>query len=554
MPQTASLPLVLLITYATTVTDGELNGPYAFLFQGYDDVVAGVLAYQTATAGSFVADGTGVLAGGELDANHQGSNTTGNTISSNTFVGSYQVGTDSRGLMTITTFNSDGSTGKTTTYAISLKAPVGPAVIATQGSLIEFDDNSVVGTRGSGTLLAQTPAAFAAGLNGSYAFGIQGDTPCLPACTVGIIAGPVAAVGQFATNGAGLLSSGTSDANIATTKYVTEPLAGTYGISDGNGRLQLTMTTAGLPVGVYPTDYAVYIVDASHAFVLSTDKHSSFILLAGSAQLQTQTTFSNASLSGPFVGYENSPSDPGLLGAVLANTLNLSTATVFRGTGDAAGDCTITNVDTGGLTALVNGLTGLGSGVPVLNALLGTYQSTGPSSCTTVSNGRGVLNYPVPNNVLTPILILLGLGIAPPPPRTFYLIAPNHGYFIETGYAGLGTFELQTGAPFSLATLNGTYIYGTTPAATLASINSSGTFVANGAGQATTTLDQNLGVGTINVLQLGTTSTANYTLTDATAGRYLFNGTTVIYAITPTRFVLVDTNPLTTSPSISLLY
>jgi hypothetical protein len=28
----------------------------------------------------------------------------------------------------------------------------------------------------------------------------------------------------------------------------------------------------------------------------------------------------------------------------------------------------------------------------------------------------------------------------------------------------------------------------------------------------------------------------------------------VIYAITPNRFVLLDTNPLTTSPSVAVLY
>jgi hypothetical protein len=69
-------------------------------------------------------------------------------------------------------------------------------------------------------------------------------------------------------------------------------------------------------------------------------------------------------------------------------------------------------------------------------------------------------------------------------------------------------------------------------------------------------------VGTLNVLQLGTTAATTYSLSDpnnnvtaATAGRYvLADGTTVIYAISPGRFVVVDTNPLTTSPGVSLLY
>ena len=552
-PQTASLPLVLLVVYPTTPNDAEFIGPYAYLFQGYDDVVAGVLAYQTATVGSFTADGAGVVSSGELDSNHESSNPTDNTISSSHFIGTYTIGTNNMGSLTLTTLNADGTTGTTATYAITLKAPVAPATVATRADMIEFDDNALQGTKGSGSILAQQATTFTSGLNGSYAFGLSGDTPCLPACTIGIVAGPAAAVGQF-TASAGELTGGTSDANIAATNYADAALTGNFGSADANGRIALTMETASTPAGVYPTDYAVYVVNANQVFIMSTDKHSAYVLLAGTGQLQTQETFSNASMNGPLIGYENSQSNPGLLGTTLQDTLNLSTATIFRATGNGSGNCDTTNVDVGGATSLVNGLTGLGSGAPVLNALLGTYQSTGTSVCTVAANGRGVLNYPVPSNILTSVLQLLGLSTNPPAPREFYLVSPNTGYFLETGYAGLGQFQAQTGAPFSLGTLNGTYVYASQPASSLASINSSGTLAANGAGSATTTLDLNVGVGTINVLELDQTATSAYTLTDATAGRYLLGTTTVIYAISPNQFVLVDTNPLTTSPSISLLY
>ncbi len=552
-PQTATNAYVLLVVYPTTPNDPELTGPYAYLFQGYDDVLAGVLAYQTATVGSFTADGAGVLNNGELDANHQASNPSGTTVSTDAFLGTYQIGTDHRGSLTITALNADGTTGKTSTYAIALKAPVAPSTISVRGDLIEFDNNSLQGTKGSGTLLAQQSTAFAAGLNGSYAFGLQGDTPCLPTCTVGIIAGPAAAVGQFTTDGAGAISSGTSDANIATTNFANEALSGSYGAADGNGRLQLTMNTTGIPGAVYPSDYAVYLVDANHAFVLSTDKHSAYILLAGSAQLQTQSSFSNASMSGPIIGYENAQANPGLLGTTLQDVLNFSTSTVFRATANA-GTCNTTNVDVAGVTGLVNQITGLGGLLPtnIVQALLGTYQSTGNSTCTVGSSGRGVLSYPPPTGLIATLLATLGLD-NPPAPRVFYLAAPGQGYFLETGYAGLGNFEPQTGAPFSVATFNGSFVYGTAPASSLASINSSGIITANGAGQATSILDLNVGVGTINLLQLGVTNTSNYTLTDATAGRFTM-GTSVIYAINPNRFVLLDTSPLTTSPSVVLLY
>jgi len=561
---TASVPLVLLVQYPSTPYDGELTGPYAYLFQGYDDVVAGVLAYQTASIGSFTADGTGGINMGELDANHQSSHPSGTTVASQNFIGTYIVNADSRGFVTITTLNTDGTTDQTFTYAISLKAPVLPATVSTQGTLIEYDNDQLVGTKGSGQLLAQTASAFSAGLNGSYAFGLAGDTPCLISCTVGIASGPVATVGAFTTDGAGSLTNGTADANIASFNFANAPLTGSYQSTDQNGRLQLEMTNTSISDGLYPTNYAVYIVNANEAFIMSIDKHSDFTLLAGTTQLQTAPSFSNASMNSAFVGYENAQSNPGLLGTTLQNVLNFSTATVFRASGNGAGTCNTTNIDSGGLTSTVDSLTGLSNSDKnnLISALLGSYGATGTSSCTVSSSGRGTFNYPNHSGLISVLLGLLGLPTGPPDARVFYLVAPNQGYFLETSYAGLGHFEPQTGAPFSNASFNGTYVIGTIPASSLASINSSGYTTADGAGHATYTLDENLGVGTLNVLQLGVTGTTTYSLSDnnanvtpATAGRYLLgDGTTVIYAISPGRFVLVDTNALTTSPGVSLAY
>ncbi len=561
---TASDPLILLVEYPTTPYDGELTGPYAYLFQGYDDVVAGVLAYQTASVGSFTADGVGGINLGELDANHQSSNPSGTTVQSQNFIGTYEVNADSRGFITITTLNLDGTTDQTFTYAIALKAPVSPATVATQGSLIEYDNNQLVGTKGSGQLLQQTTSAFSAGLKGSYAFGMSGDTPCLISCTVGIASGPVATVGAFTTDGAGSLTAGTADANIASFSFANAPLSGSYQASDQNGRLQLEMTNTSISDGLYPTNFAVYVVNANQAFVMSTDKHSEYTLLAGTAQLQSSSSFKTASMNGAFIGYENAQSNPGLLGTTLQNVLNFSDATVFRSSGNGAGTCNTTNVDSGGVTSLVDNLTGLSNSNKnnLLQALLGSYGATGTSSCTVSSNGRGALDYPNHSGLISILLGLLGLPTGPPDARVFYLTGPNKGYFLETSYAGLGHFEPQTGAPFSLASLKGTYVEGTIPASSLASINTSGYFIADGAGNATYTLDENVGVGTLNVLQLGTTTTTTYSLSDpnnnvpaATAGRYVLgDGTTVIYAISPDRFVMVDTNPLTTSPGVSLLY
>ncbi|MFT4112655.1 beta strand repeat-containing protein [Silvibacterium sp.] len=560
---TATDNLILLVTYQSSPYDTELTGPYAYLFQGYDDVVAGVLAYQTAAVGSFTSNGAGVLSAGELDANHQSSTaSTGNTVTTQTFVGTYIVNSNSTGFITITTLNADGTTDQTSTYAISLKAPVSPATVATEGSLIEYDDNELVGTKGSGTLLQQTTSTFSAGLNGSYAFGLQGDTPCLVSCTLGILSGPVVSVGQFTTDGSGSLTSGEADTNIASTNYPTASLTGSYETADQNGRLALSLTNSAISSGVYPTDYAVYVVNADEAFVMSTDVHSSFVLLAGTAQLQDSTSFDNTALSGPFIGYENAQTNPGLLGVTLQSVLDFSSATIFRADGDGAGNCNTTNVDTTGLTGLIDSLTGLANGNTLLEALLGDSSTTGTATCQVTSNGRAELNYPAPSSLISTLLGLLGLPTGAPDPRIVYLTSPGTGYFLESSYAGLGHIEQQTGAPFSLATLDGTYVDSTIPASSLASITTSGYFTADGAGNATSTLYANVGVGTLNVLQLTTSTPTTYALNDpnansttpaATAGRYLLgDGSTVIYAISPDRFVLLNTSVLATSPSVSL--
>ncbi|WP_263356063.1 beta strand repeat-containing protein [Acidicapsa ligni] len=564
--QTVTVPLILLVSYPSSPNNGELKGPYAYLFQGYDDVVAGVLAYQTASVGSFTADGMGGISAGEIDQNHQSSTPAGTTISSEPFLGTYEIdaNNDNRGLVTITTLKPDGTVDQTITYAISLKAPVAPATASPEGSLIEYDDNQLVGTRGSGSLLAQVPSAFPNGLVGNYAFGLSGDTPCLISCTVGIATGPVATVGQF-TADTGNITSGMADANIASANFSSAQLNGTYEPADTNGRVQMTLINGGINDGLYPADYAVYMVNANEAFVMSTDKHSAYSLLAGTAQQQTQSTFSNASMDGPFVGYENAQTDPGLVGQVLQSVLNFSSATVFRAVGDGAGNCDTTNVDSGGLTALVNSLTGIGNKDLLLEALLGTTSTTGETTCNGVSSiGRGELQYPTPPSLISALLGLLGLPTGAPPPRVFYLVSPNQGYFLETGYAGLGQFEAQTGGPFTLSSVSGNYVEGSIPASSLASINSTGYLTADGAGNINSTYAENIGVGTINVLQITTSTPETYSLSDPTpdstttaadAGRYaLSDGTTIIYAISPNRFVFIDTNPLTTSPGISLAY
>jgi len=469
-------------------------------------------------------------------------------------IGSYQVNADNRGLLTLTTLNSDGTPNTNRTYAIALAALAGSASTSASASMTEHDDNTLLsGTRGTGTILAQNPIAIASGLTGTYAFGVEGDSPCLPTCTINLTPGPIAQVGIF-TAGGGTLSNGLTDANMGATKVSSSLLTGSYGAADANGRVRLTLNTTGITATGYPTDFAAYVVDADHVFLLSTDKHSAFAMLSGTAQLQTQSSFSSSDLNGGFVGYENSIPNPGLFGIGLNNVLNFSTASVFQAAGSSTA-CNVKHVDTGGVSALVSNLTSIltPTGLANLQGLITAFGTTGSTSSSVASNGRMNLAYPPAPFAIQLILNLLGLN-AGVPPRVAYLSSPLQGYMLETGYAALGHIEPQ-GPAFSasLADLNGTYTYGTTPPASAISTNTSGTFTPNGTGSLTQTVDLSLGIGSINLLQLGITTTGTYTLNSAD-GRFLINGLNpVIYEISPNRFVLVDTNALTTSPVVNIL-
>jgi len=120
--------------------DSALNGHYAFLFNGFDDATG----KQVAVAGSFMADGIGNITAGEEDINDpSGVNTPV------AFTGTYVVGLDKRGTMTLTN-PLPGSVS--VTYALSLGSF--NAGVASKGRLIEFDDNN--GATGTRVLLRAT--------------------------------------------------------------------------------------------------------------------------------------------------------------------------------------------------------------------------------------------------------------------------------------------------------------------------------------------------------------------------------------------------------------
>ena len=132
-------------------------------------------------------------------------------------------------------------------------------------------------------------------------------------------------------------------------------------------------------------------------------------------------------------------------------------------------------------------------------------------------------------------------------PRVFYLTAPGRGYFLETGYAALGSFEPQQAGSFNAQSLTGVYDFGTGAPSSAATVGSSGVISTNGAGSLTLTPDAGLGSG--GQMQAGPSQTAAYALTDAAAGRFTIN-TAVLYALSPDRLLRLDLDPGSASPTV----
>src|SRR5437667_10081253 len=78
------------------VNNAELNGNYAFTFSGFTGNSGG--SSVLGAVGRFSADGFGNITNGELDTNGSGP---GAALAAQAFTGSYAIGADNRGEMTL---------------------------------------------------------------------------------------------------------------------------------------------------------------------------------------------------------------------------------------------------------------------------------------------------------------------------------------------------------------------------------------------------------------------------------------------------------------------
>ena len=266
-------------TACGTGSNGALNGNYAFLLEGFDGT--GSIPYQT--AGSFVANGSGGILGGEQDFNFFTSTQTA-TISP---LSVYSVGADGRGCITLVT--ESGTTQTVHTYRIAL-ASISAAAI---GQMIEFDNSSGNGITASGKLHSQTTADFSrSALSANYALGVAGWTQNSGAYN------HTGAVGAFDLNTtSGAITNLYLDVNEAgSTTFGLAGGTGSFSAVDSHGRAAVELSA-----GQFVLHYSVYIV-GSEFYALSTDTNAVSPVLAGKMH-SSGTSFTASNIAGTYAFY-----------------------------------------------------------------------------------------------------------------------------------------------------------------------------------------------------------------------------------------------------------
>lgn len=391
--------------------------------------------------------------------------------------GSYAVGPDHRGTATLN-FLSGGSR----TMAFALGSLNGSSV-ATAGRLIEFDYTTAVnGPVGSGVMYLQQSAAFAlSSIKGPYAFQLIGQNT---SATRTVEAGSVTA------DGAGNLNAGELDLNsngIGTNTAFTGTLTTDPANTTTFGRLNLSCTSCSA-VGT-AGHLALYIVSANQALLMTTDAESSSGLICGEMQSQSSTSFANSDLKGTAVFY-------------------------LEDVGSTAGDARATL----GLTSF----DGAGN-------LIVVSQDKNDSGVNTTKTNQTGLTYSVAANGRVTIT---GANS----PLGGYLLSPTSAFLMETsGGTNAGFVEVQSGGPFSAASISGNYIFSVAPPAVIASVLASGVAVSNGSGILNITADQSGPLG----LALDQTITASgFNIASNGVGTDRVGD--AIYMISPTKAVLIN--------------
>jgi hypothetical protein len=401
------------------------------------------------------------------------------------FTGTYSIGADHRGVMTL---NFSGSSAK---LAFAMLANG-------NAQFIEFDASGGSGTIGSGTMeKADTTAYSTARITGDYAFG-----------AVGFDNGNnrAAIEGRFTSNGTGALINPAGDLNGYGTDYPMTFTAANYAVTNtatGRGTVHLAFTFGGAPGSL---NFVFYIVNAGKLFVMESDPVMTATPLLNGVVVQQHTPvggFSNASLNGNMV---------------ISLTGHSACGTV-----------------SGVPKAVAGLLTANGSG-----ALSLTYDENFCRAPNSVTGAAGM--YSVASNGRASITIG-GYSLVA------YLMNSNQIFlFVSDSNVLFGTGEPQAAVSFTNSTLKGTYAgYATNPMG-FGVMVFSGEFAADGASP-TGDLAGAEDIGAPSGPVSGAAFKATYSVSPSpTNGRGTMSvtsgtgGNAVIYMISPSKFVAVSQN------------
>ena len=453
------------------VNNAELHGNYAFGFSGLSGSTS--LASVYAAVGRFTADGAGNLTNGELDSNGVSGGSTAQT-----FTGTYAIGADNRGVMTL---DIGGSTAK---LAFAMMANGSAA-------FIKFDAAGGSGTIGSGTIEPADTTAFSTSrILGDYAIGVAGQDN---------VNNRAAIVGRFTSNGAGTLANAAGDVNAYGTAYAMSFTSATYAVSDathGRGTMNLTFTFGGSAASL---NFVFYVVNAGKLLVMERDMVTPSTPLLSGALSQQQTPaggFTNASMNGNMVLY----------------------LTGMSACGSGNG---VPKAVAGLLTAAGNGSLSL------------TYDENYCRAPHSVTDFAGT--YSVAGNGRT-TLTLGGYHLVA------YLVNSNDAFlFVSDANVLFGYLEAQTLGNYTSAALNGSYAGFATHPVDFAVKVFSGEFSGNGS-TLTGTVDEGLSSGPVSGAAFNASYSVSASPTNGRGMMTITSssgGTAVIYMISSSKFVVV---------------
>lgn len=347
-----------------------------------------------ARIGVFAADGNGNITMGVEDVNTP----VGGQQTIAYTASTYSIQADGRG-----TINLTNSTG-TLSFSVTLLS-------ASQGLIVQTDP-SLVATA-SGSFYLQNPNSLTTGLSGNYVFDFSG----VDAVSGG---GPDSIVGQFVSSGGltGTFFSGLIDENDSGSLASAAPFTGSnfqtdpiYGPTFGRGTLSFVAN------GI-TYSYAYYIVDGTRARMIEINSGA---LTVGDVISQSSVPSSNANFNGSFAFLAGGSGPNGILTRIGRFTANGSGA-LSNIAADTNDSFTVAHVPDGSLSAMTYAIDTVNVG-------------TGRGTLTFTDSKLGTFSF------------------------VFYLSSSSGGVIqdVSANQVADGTLALQTGAPFSNASLAGDY-------------------------------------------------------------------------------------------------